>query len=62
MNKRGKKAGALFLSFAILFQIVFAGDYVKAADGNNESESKEIVTVVPFPEQWKYYGQKREFQ
>ena len=35
MKKRGKKAGALFLSFAILFQIVFAGDYVKAADGNN---------------------------
>lgn len=65
MNKRGKKAGALFLSFAILFQMVFAGNYVKAADGaggNNASESKEIVTVVPFPEQWKYYGQKREFQ
>lgn len=62
MNKRGKKAGVLLLSFAILFQMVFAGNYVKAADGNNESESKEIVTVVPFPEQWKYYGQKREFQ
>lgn len=60
-----KKTGVLFLSFVILFQMVFAGNYVKAADAtgvDNKAESKEIVTVVPFPDQWKYYGQKREFQ
>lgn len=65
MKKRGKRMGALFLSFVILIHMVFAGNYVKAADGagdNNTSASKETVTVIPFPDQWKYFGQKRSFQ
>lgn len=52
INHFGKKVGTLLLAASVI---------LTSLGGAAASEQQDKITVTPFPDQWKYYGQPRTF-